>query len=74
MKLSDTDRRVMIAALGYMRSVWTGPVRDHCQHLIDELKLDFDVKQYTCPRCGSVSSHPDDVINRYCGECHRFEE
>lgn len=24
----------------------------------------------TCPRCGSVSYHPGDIENRYCGRCH----
>jgi len=24
----------------------------------------------TCPRCGRVSSHPEDVRQRYCGACH----
>jgi len=24
----------------------------------------------TCPRCGSVSYHPDDIDQHYCGRCH----
>jgi len=27
---------------------------------------------FTCPGCGAVSHHPDDVTNRYCGRCHQF--
>lgn len=27
---------------------------------------------FSCPRCGAVSSHPDDVANRYCARCHLF--
>jgi ribosomal protein L37E len=26
----------------------------------------------TCPRCGSISYHPEDIRNRYCAACHRF--
>jgi len=25
---------------------------------------------FTCPRCGRVSYHPEDVRQRYCGACH----
>ena len=24
----------------------------------------------TCPRCGRISYHPDDVASGYCGHCH----
>jgi ribosomal protein S27AE len=27
----------------------------------------------TCPRCGLTSYHHEDIRNRYCGACHRFE-
>jgi hypothetical protein len=27
-----------------------------------------------CPRCGSVSHHPKDISERYCGRCHRFHD
>lgn len=27
---------------------------------------------FTCPICGAVSHHPQDVRNRYCGRCHVF--
>jgi ribosomal protein S27AE len=27
---------------------------------------------FTCPRCGWVSHHPQDVTERYCGHCHVF--
>ncbi len=26
----------------------------------------------TCPDCGKVSWHPDDVASGYCGNCHDF--
>jgi ribosomal protein L37E len=29
---------------------------------------------YICPHCGARSYHPEDVRNRYCGYCHRYEE
>jgi len=25
---------------------------------------------FTCPRCGAVSYHPEDVRHGYCGRCH----
>jgi len=25
---------------------------------------------FTCPRCGTVSYHPDDIRFGYCGRCH----
>jgi hypothetical protein len=25
---------------------------------------------FRCPRCGTVSHHPTDVIEGYCGRCH----
>jgi len=27
-----------------------------------------------CPHCGLISYNPDDVANRYCGNCHVFYE
>jgi hypothetical protein len=27
-----------------------------------------------CPRCGRVSHHPEDVRQRYCGNCHQFHD
>lgn len=29
---------------------------------------------YTCPRCHMTSHNVDDARNRYCGNCHRFED
>jgi ribosomal protein S27AE len=28
---------------------------------------------FTCPDCGAVSYHPDDVRYRYCGRCRDFK-
>ena len=30
------------------------------------------VSSFTCPLCGRVSHHPDDVSHGYCGACHEF--
>lgn len=30
--------------------------------------------RYMCPRCGCVSHNPNDIEQKYCGACHRFEE
>ena len=27
-----------------------------------------------CPKCGMVSHNPNDVRERYCGNCHAFHE
>jgi ribosomal protein S27AE len=27
-----------------------------------------------CPRCGMVSHNPNDVEQRYCGNCHAFHD
>lgn len=27
---------------------------------------------YTCPHCGAVSYNLGDIVNRYCGRCHRY--
>lgn len=29
---------------------------------------------YCCPDCRMTSFNPNAVINRYCGNCHKFEE
>ncbi len=40
------------------------PVPPHLQDLLDE------TARFVCPRCGSISVHPDDVAAGYCGACH----
>jgi hypothetical protein len=30
------------------------------------------VSGFTCPRCGRVSQHPDELVQGYCGACHAF--
>jgi hypothetical protein len=27
---------------------------------------------FSCPQCGRVSYHADDVLHGYCGACHQF--
>lgn len=27
-----------------------------------------------CPKCGRTSHHPEDVRQRYCGNCHQFHD
>lgn len=29
-------------------------------------------RSFTCPACGRTSHNPNDSLNQYCGECHRF--
>ena len=28
----------------------------------------------TCLRCGMTSYNPNDILYRYCGNCHKFHE
>jgi hypothetical protein len=28
----------------------------------------------TCPKCGMVSGHPEDISQKYCGNCHQFHD
>jgi hypothetical protein len=30
------------------------------------------VPSFTCPGCGKICRHPDDLANSYCGNCHVF--
>lgn len=27
-----------------------------------------------CPKCGMVSYNPNDILERYCGNCHQFHD
>jgi ribosomal protein S27AE len=38
--------------------------------IFEPARLDF----YLCPRCGAKSFNPNDIVHRYCGSCHRFED
>lgn len=29
---------------------------------------------YTCPICGTTTTHPVDVAEHYCPRCHQFED
>ena len=31
-------------------------------------------RSITCPFCGAVSYNPNDIANKYCGACKRFQE
>lgn len=33
-----------------------------------------DRPSITCPQCGMVSYNPNDISNRYCGNCHLFHD
>lgn len=28
----------------------------------------------TCPKCGRTSHNPNDVRERYCGNCHQYHD
>jgi hypothetical protein len=34
-------------------------------------QLDFK-EVFSCPECQRISHNPNDLENRYCGNCHRF--
>lgn len=29
-------------------------------------------EKFRCPLCGMESTHPEDIAEGYCGECHDF--
>lgn len=31
-------------------------------------------RSITCPVCSMTSYHPEDIAQRYCGNCHQFHE
>lgn len=37
-------------------------------------RLSSVVPSFTCPRCGMMSYHPDDVREGYCGSCHDWTQ
>lgn len=39
---------------------------------VDLIIDDLAEPSFTCPTCGTVSHHPQDVANGYCGRCHAF--
>lgn len=62
-----TKREAAKAAFEQARSI-----RETSDH-IDRSNLVANLQPYiVCPRCGSVSHHPKDISERYCGKCHRF--
>ena len=44
--------------------MWMAPLPPHLQDLLDE------TARFVCPRCGAISTHPDDGAAGYCGQCH----
>jgi ribosomal protein S27AE len=39
---------------------------------LDRLRERDPLLRFICPDCGKSSSHPDDIANGYCGNCHAF--
>ena len=33
---------------------------------------DWEELEFTCPRCGMTSYHPEDIREGYCGHCHNW--
>ncbi len=29
---------------------------------------------YWCPKCDMISYHPEDILNNYCGNCHKTRQ
>ena len=46
---------------GWNGSSWTHPDLDQQPYIV-------------CPKCGMVSHNPNDVRERYCGNCHAFHD
>lgn len=85
-KLDRNDYYMLLAMMGYA----TGAAhRDGNESLADSFvrlanavnKDNPDWRPYavppesiTCPRCGMTSYNPNDVREKYCGNCHEFHE
>jgi ribosomal protein S27AE len=67
-----TEQGRLAATAG--RTVWL-PVVDVDQisdadwQAMAAARLEAD-NDFTCPRCGMTSHNPNDVAERYCGNCH----
>lgn len=46
-------------------------VTDELSALVAKYQIKFK-PAIVCPRCGRTSYHPEDVRQRYCGNCHQF--
>lgn len=58
--------KVVYHAVEFLESLPPSPT-----FVIDEL---LGQRRIRCLVCGFTSSNPNDVLNRYCGVCHRFHE
>lgn len=38
------------------------------------LRGSYMIKAIECLRCGMVSHNPNDIDQKYCGNCHKFHE
>lgn len=51
-----------------------------CPHLLaagkktEGYEISADGRMITCRRCNQTSYSPNDVANRYCGQCHVFHD
>ena len=39
----------------------------------DSESVHDSLPSYACPVCKMVSFNHNDIVNRYCGQCHKFE-
>jgi len=58
---NDTDRQRYDVALERVEQVQ----REWLEAQREQLRI-------TCPRCGQMSYNPEDVAQKYCGNCHAF--
>jgi protein-arginine kinase activator protein McsA len=59
------------AAKRYRRE---GDLITRSQRAIDDAAAYEAEHSITCPQCGMTSHNPNDVRERYCGNCHQYHD
>lgn len=76
-ELDDLNSRIPHPPGPWIKAVHSGVYREPGigQSGSDGLIMGRDGRpRIVCPNCGRSSGHPDDIANRYCGNCHQFHD
>ncbi len=55
-----------------LRAKWNTANARLANKPFDDLFATKPQPSITCPRCGMTSYNPNDIEQRYCGNCHMF--